>query len=149
MDEQAIRDYVANKFAGVDIQIGDEGIAAGDTFFIYDPDRKFEGAQRMPFATIVTKDYGDYDNASNLNRPGVYRLNIGVTRASFVSLLGSPSPEPTDFAALDRLMPHPIYGQQWWISVISPSETTFEHLKPFLAEAYELVVKRRSRAGSC
>src|SRR5919201_1444819 len=52
-------------------------VAWGDSFFFYDPDGK-PSARRMPFATIVTKDYDGFDTASNLNRPGVFRLNIGV-----------------------------------------------------------------------
>ena len=66
MDQQAIRDYISSSFEGVDIQVaskedGAPEIAWGDTFFIYDPERNFEGTRRFPFATIVTKDYGDFD----------------------------------------------------------------------------------------
>ncbi len=76
MDEAAIRKFVGNTFQGVDVSIAAPGdgspeLAWGDTFFIYDPNRRFEATQRFPFATIVIKDYGDFDNASNLNREGV------------------------------------------------------------------------------
>ena len=69
MDEAGITQFIADTFQGVDVEVGSrEGgapeIAWGDTFFIYDPDRNLEGARRFPFATIVTKDYGDFDNAS-------------------------------------------------------------------------------------
>lgn len=37
------------------------------------------------FATIVTTD--EHDAASNLSRPGVFRLNIGVDRATFEPLV--------------------------------------------------------------
>jgi hypothetical protein len=62
---------------------GSEGIAAGDTFFIYDPCCDLDDKQRFPFATIVTKDYGEFDNLSHLDKPGVYRLNVGVSRETF------------------------------------------------------------------
>ena len=83
MDQQAIIQYVSDTFSGVNVVTGTEGIATGDTFFIYDPDRNLEPKRQFPFATIVTKDYGDFDNASNLDRPGVFRPNIGVSRETF------------------------------------------------------------------
>src|SRR5947207_384773 len=74
MNEESIRRFIASEFAGVDADIGSKEagapeIAWGDTFFIYDPQRNLEGSRRFPFATIVTKDYGDFDDKSNLNRP--------------------------------------------------------------------------------
>ena len=48
-----------------------------------DPDRGLQDEQRFPFATIVTKDYGDFDNASSLNREGVFRLNLGLSRERY------------------------------------------------------------------
>ena len=59
---------------------GGPELSWGDTFFIYDPERNLEGSRRFPFATIVTKDYAEFDNASDLDRPGVFRLNIGVSK---------------------------------------------------------------------
>ncbi len=147
VDEASIRTYVSDKFEGVDVEVGSrEGgapeIAWGDTFFIYDPDRNLEGAGRMPFATIVTKDYGDFDNASNLNRDGVFRLNIGVSTQTFESLFPNSG---HDFTALDVLMPHPVYGRNHWVCVLNPSDATFQELEPLLAEAYEIVVRRLGR----
>ncbi len=158
MDEGAIIRYVTETFAGVDAgrpKEGDEpAIAVGDTFFIYDPDHNLPPNRQQPFATIVTKDYGDFDRFSNLNRPGVFRLNIGVARETFRSLFG---PQPSgnasdreaagyDFAALDRMMPHPVYAAQSWVSVLNPSDATFETaVKPLLADAYALVVSRHAR----
>ena len=145
MDEEAIRRYVAGTFEGVDVQIGskEDGspeIAWGDTFFIYDPQRNLEGTGRFPFATIVIKDYGDFDNASNLDRPGVFRLNVGVPKKTFDSLF--PGEADHDFTALDVLMPHPVYGRNHWVCVLNPSDATFEKLKPLLAEAYDIAFRR-------
>src|SRR5258706_4149480 len=53
-------------------------VSWGDLFFFYDPDGRGEEARKFPFATIVTNDYGDFDNASQLDREGVFRLNVDV-----------------------------------------------------------------------
>ncbi len=143
MDQAAITAYIAETGPGIDVVTGTEGIAAGDTFFIYDPDRNLQDKQRFPFATIVTKDYGDFDNASNLSREGVFRLNVGVSRETFRSLFGDDL--AYDFTALDRLMPHPVYGRQSWVCVLNPSAETFERVKPLLREAYEIAVARVKR----
>ena len=65
MDQAGITHWVTTSFAGVDAAVGSQEagspeISWDDTFFIYDPERNREGAQRLPFATIVTKDYGDF-----------------------------------------------------------------------------------------
>ncbi len=72
MDEASITNYIATTFKGVDVVVSSEEIGApeiswGDSFFIYDPDRNLDDARRFPFATIVTKDYGEFDNASKLD----------------------------------------------------------------------------------
>src|SRR5215471_2384804 len=139
MEQSEIVRYVAETFTGVNILQPTDGPGAGDTFFIYDPDRNLEPKQQMPFATIVTKDYGDFDNTSNLNRPGVFRLNIGVSRETFRSLFEEGAEH--DNAALDTLIPHPVYASQSWVSVLNPSQRTFESLRPLLAEAYERAVR--------
>jgi len=102
MDEVSITQYITDTFDGVDVVVasreaGSPEVAWGDTFFSYDPDRNLEPKHRFPFATIVTKDYGDFDCASQLNRPGVFRLNIGVSRETYRSLFG---PQPPSAAAV-------------------------------------------------
>jgi hypothetical protein len=160
MDQESIIRYILNTFAGVDVMRPEAGsdspkIAWGDTFFIYDPDRNLEPNRKMPFATIVTKDYGDFDRASNLDRPGVFRLNIGVSRDTYRSLFGTQPSSPVvagmldtghDFAALDQLMPHPVYAPQSWVCVLNPSNETFQSVvRPLLAEAYDLAAGRHAR----
>eukprot|EP01035_Chromulina_nebulosa_P067464 gene67464-92415_t len=88
--------------AGGHFQIADD-----NTFFFHDADNKF------PFATIVTKD-SEFDNASKLDRPGAFRLNIGVGKESFRALFGEAPAAAADPAALDTLMPHPVYGKMYW-----------------------------------
>ena len=107
------------------------------------------------FATIVTTD--DFDHASNLSRPGVFRLNLGLGRATFERLVG-PIAEPDytaldqsepDYTALDRIIPHPVYAKQRWISILNPSERTFrEVVLPLLAEAHDRLAAKRTRATS-
>ena len=97
------------------------------------------------FATIVTTDEHDMGSPSNLARPGVFRLNIGVGKESFERLVGSMV-DP-DYAALDGVLPHPVYAKQRWICVLNPSRRTFDDVvKPLIAEAYHRLAKpRRAR----
>jgi hypothetical protein len=150
MDEASITSYITTTFAGVDVLVasrenGAPEVAWGDSFYIYDPNRDFDEARRFPFATLVIQDYGDFDNKSNLNRPGVFRLNIGVSKETYRSLF--PDEVEHDFTALDVLMPHPVYGPNHFVCVLNPSEATFEAVKPLLAEAYEIAVRRARPRG--
>lgn len=152
MDQDAIIHYLTETFTGLEILRPTDGPGAGDTFIYYDPQRDLDSARRMPFATMVVKDYGEYDNASQLDRPGVFRLNIGVGADTFRRLFGYlPAAGTTesaryDFAALDKVMPHPVYAPQLWVCVLNPSAETFESVKPLLAEAYSIVVNRYARS---
>ena len=151
MDQDAIIQYITETFTGVEVQRPTDGPGAGDTFFFYDPQHNIDPTRRMPFATIVTKDYGEYDNASRLDRSDVFRLNIGVGSDTFRALFGAAPGEqsdqsPTyDYAALDRLMPHPVYAPQSFVCVLNPSADTFETVKPLLADAYGKVATRHAR----
>lgn len=109
--------------------------AWGDTFLFLGDGRDF------PFATIVTSDYPGFDELSGLDRDGVYRLNISVGRERFRELIGhAPSAHAEhhgefDYTALDRLLPHPAYGQQAWVCIVSPGPNTLELAKELLREA--------------
>jgi hypothetical protein len=150
MDQDTIIQYITDTFAGIDILRPTEGPGAGDTFIYYDPQRNRDPSHSLPFATIVTKDYGEFDNLSQLDRPGVFRLNIGVGRDAFRALLGFLPTEASaksadyDFAALDQIMPHPVYATQSWVCILNPSAETFESVKPLLAEAYANDAKRHA-----
>lgn len=143
MDEAAIASYILATFTGVDVVVAD-----GDSFFFYDPERKF------PFATIVTKD-SDYDHFSNLNRPSVFRLSIGLGKQTYRSLFGAQASllstdesvnSDYDFTVLDQLMPHPIYGRMYWVNILNPSAATLPVVKTLLAEAYDLSVRKYAKA---
>ncbi|MGH2516963.1 MAG: DUF6194 family protein [Ktedonobacterales bacterium] len=152
VDQDAIIQYITDTFTGIEVLAPTDGPGAGDTFLYYDPQRNLDMTHALPFATIVTKDYGDFDNTSNLNRPDVFRLNIGVSRDTFRALFGyAPGEDRTesagyDFAALDRLMPHPVYAPQSYVCVLNPSSETFEAVKPLLAEAYSRATARHARS---
>lgn len=135
MDDQAMHQYIVETFADVETATN-----FGYTFYFYRDDHM------LPFATMIAAD-NEYDRLSNLDRPGVFRLNIGVSKETFQRLFGTQKPrnEDYDFTALDRLIPHPEYAAQSFLCVLSPSSATFEQLRPLLAEAYELAVKRYRR----
>ena len=142
MDETSITQYITDTFSGVDVVVAD-----GNMFFMYDPDGMF------PMATLMTNDIND--QASNLDRPGVFRLNIGIGKQTYHALLGSPPARPGasgivetghDFTALDQLMPHPVYANMYWVCVLNPSAATFQTVvQPLLAEAYDLSVSKYAK----
>jgi hypothetical protein len=109
--------------------------ALGATFFSLDE-------KHWPnFATIVTTDEHDEGAPSDLARPGAFRLNIGVGRETFERLVGSM--EVPDYAAYDRILPHPVYAKQRWISILNPSDATFRDVVlPLLAEAHDRLAGR-------
>jgi hypothetical protein len=87
------------------------------------------------FATIVTTDEHDMGAPSNLARPGVFRLNIGVGKESFERLVGSMV--APDYSMLEVVLPHPVYARQRWLAILNPSWQTFDEVvKPLIAEAY-------------
>jgi hypothetical protein len=78
---------------------------------------------------------------SNLDRKGVFRLNIGLSSETYDSLFEAKG-ATYDFTQLDALMPHPVYGVNHWVCVLNPSVKTFETLKPLLAEAHARAAHR-------
>jgi hypothetical protein len=135
MDESSVADYITTAFP--DVETDD---SFGYTFFFYKSERK------LPFATLASSD-NDFDRISNLDRPGIFRLNIGVSKGTFQSLFGTAKVDLEDynFTALDVIMPHPHYAGQYYICVLSPGEATFERIRALLAEAYDLAARRYAR----
>ena len=125
--------------------------AAAITQYITDTFANVETADNYgyPFATLAVADF-DYDRVSNLDRPGVYRLNIGVSKQTFIALFGAGKVDVSgyDFTVLDTIMPHPEYASQSFICVLSPSPETFEKLQPMLAEAYDIAVRRQAKRAA-
>jgi hypothetical protein len=148
LEVDAVSRHIVGSLAGVELLVaskegGAPEVAWGDHFYFYDPDRILEPTKKFPFATIVIKDYPGFDEASNLNRPGVYRLNIGVSRPTFDRLFESGASH--DFTELDRLIPHPVYAKNHWVSVLNPSQSTLASLQPLLVEAHGIAKARYER----
>lgn len=135
MDETFITNYITSTFDHVETAVN-----MGYTFFFYRNDHMHA------FATIASNG-NEYEQVSKLDRPGVYRLNIGVSRETFRSLFGTKKINPGnyDLTKLDTLLPHPEYSSQSFLCVLSPSEATFETLRPMLAEAYDIAMDRYNR----
>ena len=138
MNETAIIKYITDTFEGIhSVTVTD------NSFFFYDPEGKF------PFATLMTND--ENDQASDLNRPSVFRLNIGVNKDTYQALFGAETSSGEkegdyDFTALDHLMPHPVYGRMYWVCILNPSPATFQRVvQPLLAEAYERDVRKYAK----
>ena len=113
--------------------------ALGASFFSLDAEKHWPN-----YATIVTTDEHDEGAPSKLSRPGVFRLNIGVGRATFQRLVGEMV-EP-DYAAFERILPHPVYAKQLWISILNPSDGTFRAVvMPLLTEAHYRLAAARAR----
>jgi len=132
-DPEAITRAILERFPGTVV-----ARAMGATFFSLDE------SHWPNFATIVTTDEHDEGEPSRLSRPGVFRLNIGVGKATFERLVGGVT-EP-DHAGLDTVLPHPVYARQRWISILNPSEETFRtRVLPLLDEAHGRLAASRAR----
>lgn len=135
MDDTAMAQYITDSFAGVETASN-----FGYTFFFYGPDRM------RPFATLSASD-NEHDRFSNLDRPGVFRLNIGVGKPTFQSLFGTGKVDvgTYDFTALNQVMPHPEYAAQHFVCELNPSGVTLEQVQALLTEAYGLAVQRERK----
>lgn len=109
---------------GVTCEIAGAGapeVSRGDRFFFLDDDR------RRPIATIVEHDVPGFDEASQLHRPGVHRLNVELGKRAFADEFGfAPQDLPEhlpgiDAARLDTVVPHPAYGTYGWASILDPA----------------------------
>ena len=147
LTEQDVIDE-ATRLPGVVVVTADEAGDApeaswGDSFIHLDPDRKF------PFATIVTRDVPGWDTYSALDRDGAFRVNFGVDRAAFEDLLGYPPAayaehaDGIDFAVGDRLLPHPTYAAQSWVSIVCPTRASLPRVRDLLGRAHVHAARRR------
>jgi hypothetical protein len=134
-DPEAITRTIVERWPETDV------VRAYDAwFFSLDPEKHWPN-----FATIVTTDMHDTEPVSRLtDRPGVFRLNIGVSRPTFERVVGARD-EP-DAAGFDTFLPHPVYAKQLWISILNPSDATFqERVLPLLTEAHDRVAATMAR----
>lgn len=142
MRADAILDHLRERCEGIDILS-----TPGCHFVYYDPERSIPHDRRQPFATIVVHDtaHGSSDQASDLARRGLYRVNLGVERETYRAMLG---PEPAwgpgggvvetdhDLTQVDTWLPHPIYAPMSWVSIVAPSDESWPRLRELLHEAH-------------
>ncbi|MFF1441966.1 DUF6194 family protein [Streptomyces sp. NPDC058295] len=126
---------------------GTPEISWGDTFFYYAPDGTVP-TTAQPFATVVTKDYPG-DEASRLDRPDAFRVNIAAGKEAFIQWTGHAPREPAsaevDPGATDTVIAHPVYGTVGWLAVVSPGERTEAPTRELLRAAHHLARSRHER----
>jgi Family of unknown function (DUF6194) len=120
----------------------------GECTFFYNLNGKLP--RGVYFVTIKDGD-GPNDKASNLNRDGVYRVNIGVGKEVYEALFGLKPARPKkggvieaniDFTQLNEFTPHPIYAWLYWVAILSPDETTKEQVIEYIDTAYNLAQEK-------
>ena len=99
---------------------------------------------RLPFVSIASSD-NDFDSVSNLNRDGVFRINIGVSKETFESLFADSSTENVDHSVLDVFLPHPHYSNQHFVCILNPSGENAETVKKLIVEAHSIAAARLQR----
>jgi len=126
---------------------GSPEISWGDTFFYYAPDR-VTPTTTQPFATVVTKNYPG-DEASRLDPPDTFRVNIAAGKEAFIRWTGHAPSEPAttevDYSAADTVIPHPVYSTVGWLAVVNPGSRTEAATRELLSEAYRLARSRYER----
>ena len=133
-DPEAIVSYITETWPETDVVE-----AMNAWFFSLDPEKHWPN-----YATLVTTD--EHDEASNLSRPGVFRLNMGVDRETF-QRVAAANADP-DYTRLDTVLPHPVYAAQHWICIVNPSEATFRDVVvPLLTVAHDRLAAQRARHG--
>jgi hypothetical protein len=120
----------------------------GERGLFYNPHNQFpKGAYVL---TFKEKDGGN-DSSSNLNVGNKYRLNIKVSKNTFIKLFETVPHRPAaaqiikgnyDFTECNKVMPHPIYGWMTWVCVINPTLATIEmmEIQGLFEEAYQSAV---------
>ena len=138
-DPEAIVDYLTTTYPATDVVT-----IPGAWFFSLDPEKHWPN-----YATIVTTDEHDMGSPSNLTaRSGVFRLNLGVDKATFQRYADTDAEPEPDYAAIDQVLPHPVYGAQRWISILNPSWSTWrETVVPLIAVAHDRLAAQRARHG--
>lgn len=88
----------------------------GERALFYNPGRLL--SKGVYLLTVKEKD-GVNDRASHVDRPGVFRLNLGITKTSYLERFHAIPARPTeggtvdtghDFTRIDTIMPHPVNG---------------------------------------
>lgn len=111
------------------------------------------------FCTVKDHD-GPNDRASQLDRPNVYRVSLGLPTVRYTALFGDKPPRPAratpaavkhDPLLMNRLQPHPVYAWMGWACVLNPTAGWLSAQQPLIAEAYEHArakFEKKARAGT-
>lgn len=78
MSIEEIFSYATSKYSGVTINKN-----WGERGLFYNPE--FKLTKGIYILTVKEKD-GPNDKASNVDRDGIYRLNLGISKTTFISL---------------------------------------------------------------
>lgn len=138
MQAEEIISYCLENFEGTVLvnSWGEKGI-------FYNPDNKLK---RGIYVLTIKEKGGENDKASSLDREGIFRINIGIRKNTFLKFFDSVPKRPEkggvvkmdyDFTITNKILPHPVYAWMSWICVLNPTKQTFEKLKPLIKEAYE------------
>jgi hypothetical protein len=99
---------------------------------------------RLSFVTIANSD-SEWDHVSDLNRDGVFRVNIGISKATFQDLIAKSDGKQVDYSVLNTFLPHPEYAQQNFVCILNPSGENVKTTKELIAEAHSIAAKRLQR----
>jgi len=99
---------------------------------------------RLPFVTIANSD-NDFDNVSNLDRNGVFRINIGVSKDTYNKLNINLLVEDNDYSVLNMFLPHPHYAKQHFVCILNPIGDNLEQTKLLIVEAHSIAEGRLQR----
>ena len=103
----------------------------------------------------MTKNYPG-DEASRLDRPEVFSVNIAAGKDAFIAHTGR-APRDTDVQAaaatpspdaLDAVIAHPVYGPLGWLSVNNPGPVTSPEVRRLLEQAHQQARARYLRRES-
>ena len=126
----------------------------GETSLFYNPEGLLPNG--VYFCTVKEND-SKHDRASKLNRAEIFRVAIGLHPTTYNHLFGLKPNRPEkggiidtghDFAVVNELMPHPIYGWMSWSQILSPTEEKFQEVFPLIAEAYQVAANKYEKKVS-
>ena len=129
--------------------------SSADTWYFYKP--RGELPRGVCIATIENHD--DHTHlASAQDCEDLWRLSIGIPKATFLERFGTPPqrpwsgglvPEGWDLIGVDKVAPHPVYGWVCWVAVVNPTiQTWADECMPLLIAAHEraqAVFEKRKR----
>ncbi len=99
---------------------------------------------RMAFVTFANSD-NEYDSVSNLDRDGVFRVNIGISKDTYGEIIAPSADETIDYSALNVFLPHPDYARQHYVCILNPAGDNLAETKRLIREAHAIAARRLQR----